>query len=180
MKFTKLELRDAFLVELEKRGDDRGFFARLWCQNEFEEHGLVPVIAQANISNTKIKGTIRGLHFQVEPHAETKYVRCVKGALFDVIIDIQPDSPTFMKSYSVILTADNYKMLYVPKGFAHGFQSLEPDTEMTYLVSEFYAPQAEGGIRYNDPAFKIQWPLPVSEISDKDRNWPDFKVEDVT
>lgn len=175
MKFTKLELRGAYLIELEKRGDHRGFFARLWCQNEFEDHGLVPYIAQANISFTKLKGTIRGLHFQDEPFAETKYVRCVKGALYDVIIDIQPDSPTFMRWYSIELTADNYKMLYVPKGYAHGFQSLQPDTEMTYLVSEFYAPQAEGGIRYNDPAFNIDWPLPVAEISDKDRNWPDFK-----
>ncbi len=176
MKFTKLDLRDAFLVELEKHGDHRGFFARLWCQKEFEEHGLVPHVVQANISFSTLKGTIRGLHYQEEPFAETKFIRCVKGAIFDVIIDIQPDSPTFMKWFSIELTAENHKMLYVPKGYAHGFQSIETDTEVTYLVSEFYTPHAEGGIRYDDPAFGIQWPLPVAEISDKDRNWPGFRV----
>ena len=177
MKFTKLEIRDAFLVELNKLGDHRGFFARLWCQEEFEEHGLVPNVVQANISFSKIKGTLRGMHYQEEPHAETKFIRCAKGAIYDVIIDIKPDSPTFMQWVSVELTAENYKMLYVPKGYAHGFQSLEPDSEVTYLVSEFYTPQAEGGIRYNDPAFGLDWPLPVAEISDKDRSWADFKIE---
>lgn len=175
MNFSKLELRDAYLVELDKHGDQRGFFARLYCQKEFEEHGLVPQVVQANISFSKIKGTLRGLHYQDEPFAETKFIRCVKGAICDVIIDILPGSPTYKQWFAVELTADNYKMLYVPKGYAHGFQSLEPDTEVTYLVSEFYAPQAEGGVRFDDPAFNIDWPLPVTEISDKDRNWPDFE-----
>jgi len=173
--FSKLALRDAYLVELDKHGDQRGYFARLYCQNEFEEHGLVPHVVQANVSFSKIKGTLRGLHYQDEPYAETKYIRCVKGAIYDVIIDIQPGSPTFMQWLAVELTADNYKMIYVPKGYAHGFQSLAPDTEVTYLVSEFYTPQAEGGIRYDDLAFEIDWPLPVTEISEKDRTWPDFK-----
>ncbi len=177
MKFTKLSLRGAYLLELEKHGDQRGFFARSWCQKEFEEHGLVPKVVQANISFTRIKGTLRGMHFQKKPYEETKYVRCVKGAIYDVIIDIQPDSQTFKQWLSVVLSADNYKMLYVPKGFAHGFQSLEPNTEVTYLVSEFYNPQAEGGIRYNDPEFDIEWPLPVAEISDKDNCWPDYSIE---
>ena len=176
MIFTKLELRDAYLIELDKHGDHRGFFARLWCQKEFEEHGLVSDVLQANIFFSKLKGTIRGLHYQEEPYAETKFIRCAKGAVYDVVVDIQPDSPTFMQWFAVELTEDNYKMLYVPKGYAHGFQSLEPDTEVTYLVSEFYTPQAEGGVRYNDPAFGIEWPLPVAEISDKDRSWPDFAV----
>jgi len=177
LKFTKLSLRGAYLLELEKHGDQRGFFARSWCQKEFEEHGLVPKVVQANISFTRIKGTLRGMHFQKKPYEETKYVRCVKGAIYDVIIDIQPDSQTFKQWLSVVLSADNYKMLYVPKGFAHGFQSLEPNTEVTYLVSEFYNPQAEGGIRYNDPEFDIEWPLPVAEISDKDNCWPDYSIE---
>jgi len=177
VKFTKLELRDAYLVELEKRGDQRGFFARLFCQDEFEEHGLVADMVQANVSFSKVKGTLRGLHYQDEPFAETKYIRCVKGAIYDVIIDIQPDSPTFMQWLAFELTAQNYKMLYIPKGYAHGFQTLEPDTEVTYLVSEFYAPEAEGGVRYNDPAFGINWPVGVTEISEKDRTWPDFMVK---
>ncbi len=177
MKFTELSLRDAYLIELEKHGDQRGFFARSWCQKEFEEHTLVPKVVQANISFTRIKGTLRGMHFQKKPYEETKYVRCVKGAIYDVIIDIQPDSSTFKQWLSIVLTADNYKMLYVPRGYAHGFQSLEPNTEVTYLVSEFYTPQAEAGIRYNDPEFAIEWPLSVAEISDKDNHWPDFSIK---
>jgi dTDP-4-dehydrorhamnose 3,5-epimerase len=176
MKFTPTEIADVFVVELEKREDDRGFFARGFCQREFEEHGMVSQVVQANISYNKYKGTLRGMHYQVSPYEETKFLRCTKGAVYDVIIDMRPESLSYMKWFGVELTDKNYKMLYVPRNFAHGFQTLEDETEVMYLVSEFYAPQSERGVRFDDPAFNIQWPLEVAQISEKDAAWPNYQV----
>jgi dTDP-4-dehydrorhamnose 3,5-epimerase len=145
MKFTPTEIADVFVVELEKREDDRGFFARGFCQREFEEHGMVSQVVQANISYNKYKGTLRGMHYQVSPYEETKFLRCTKGSVYDVIIDMRPESLSYMKWFGVELTDKNYKMLYVPRNFAHGFQTLEDETEVMYLVSEFYAPQIRAG-----------------------------------
>jgi len=177
MIFKETKLKDAYVIEIEKLEDRRGFFARAWCQREFEAHGLVSRVVQANISYNRKKGTLRGLHYQVAPYAETKLVRCTRGAIYDVIVDLRPDSPTYMQWLGVELTAENYKMLYVPEGFAHGFQTLTDETEVTYQVSQFYTPGAEGGVRYNDPAFGIEWPLTVQVISDKDQNWPDYSPQ---
>jgi dTDP-4-dehydrorhamnose 3,5-epimerase len=174
--FTETKLPGAYLIDIEKRADQRGFFARGWCQKEFEAHDLIPRVVQTNISLSKRKGTLRGMHYQVAPYAEAKLVRCTRGALYDVIIDLRPDSPTYMQWLGVELSAENYKMLYVPEGFAHGFQTLVDNTEVTYQVSQFYTPEAEGGVRYNDPAFGIEWPLEVQVISDKDQSWPDYSL----
>ena len=174
MIFTETELRGAYSIELEKREDERGFFARTWCQDEFEAQGLVARIVQANLSFNKKQGTLRGMHYQVAPHAETKLVRCTRGAIYDVIIDLRPDSPSYRQWVGVELTADNYRMLFVPEGFAHGFQMLTDNTDVMYQVSAFYTPGAERGLRYNDPAFGIRWPLEVQVISPKDQHWPDF------
>lgn len=174
MIFTETNLKDAHIIEIEKLEDDRGFFARSWCRKEFENSGLVYDMVQANVSWNKRKGTLRGMHYQRPPYEETKVVRCTRGSIYDVIIDLRPDSPTYKQWLGVELTADNYKMLYVPGGFAHGFQTLQDDTEVIYQVSQFYTPGAEGGIRWDDPAFQIDWPLEVQVISDKDRSWPDF------
>jgi dTDP-4-dehydrorhamnose 3,5-epimerase len=174
MRFTPTELAGAYVIDIEPRADDRGFFARTWCQNEFAQHGLVATIAQANMSYNHKRGTLRGMHFQRAPHAEVKIIRCTRGALYDVIIDLRPESPSYKRWIGVELSAANYRMLYVPEGFGHGFQTLEDDTEVAYNVSQFYTPGAEGGVRYNDPAFGIEWPLPVSVISEKDAAWPDF------
>lgn len=177
MIFTKTKLADAYIIDIEQRQDERGFFARAWCQQEFEDHGLVSRVVQANISYNKRAGTLRGMHYQKTPYAETKLVRCVRGAIYDVIIDLRPDSPTYMQWLGVELTPENYRMLYVPEGFAHGFQTLADNTEVTYQVSQFYTPGAEGGLRYDDPAFKIEWPVAVQVISEKDRTWPDYEPE---
>ncbi len=174
MIFTETELKGAYIIDIERREDDRGFFARTWCQQEFEAHGLVARVVQANTSYNRRKGTLRGMHYQRAPHAEAKLVRAVRGAIYDVIIDLRPDSPTYKRWIGVELTADNRRALFVPEGFAHGFQTLEDDTDVIYQVSAFYTPGAEGGVRYNDPAFAIEWPLPVSVISEKDAAWPDF------
>ncbi len=175
MKFIETELRGAYVLELEMRGDERGFFARTWCRQEFEDHGLVAEVVQQNTSVSRFRGTLRGMHFQAAPDQETKLVRCTKGALYDVIIDLRPESPTYKKWLGVELNEDNYRMFYVPRDFAHGFLTLSDNTEATYLVSAFYAPQSEGGIRYDDPAIGIQWPAAISTISDKDASWPDFQ-----
>ena len=174
MKFHPTPLKDAFVIELEKRGDERGFFARTFCVHEFAAHGIDNKIVQINNSLSAQKYTLRGMHYQLAPHAETKIVRCIKGALYDVILDLRPESPTFGKWFGAELTAENRNMMVVPKGFAHGFLTLEDNTEAFYLVSEFYAPQAERGLRYNDPRFAIEWPHVPVVISDKDANWPDF------
>ena len=174
MIFNETKLKGAFIIDLEQHQDDRGFFARTFCQKELEANGLIADVAQANLSLSKTRGTLRGMHYQKSPFEETKLVRCTKGALYDVIIDLRPDSPTYKKWIGVELTADNYRMLFVPKNFVHGFITLTDDTEVTYMVSQFYAPGSELGIRWNDPQFGIQWPVNVQVISEKDAGWPDF------
>jgi dTDP-4-dehydrorhamnose 3,5-epimerase len=175
MIFSETELAGAYVVDLERREDERGFFARAWCANEFAEHGLSTKLVQANLSFNSRKGTLRGMHYQVEPHAEAKLVRCTRGAIYDVIIDLRPDSETYRHWIGVELDADSRRALYVPEGFAHGYQTLAPDSETFYQVSEFYAPDAERGVRWNDPAFGIVWPdSEKAFLSEKDRDWPDF------
>ena len=169
-------LHGAYVIDLEKREDSRGFFARAWCRREFEQHHLVPDLVQANLSYNTMKGTLRGMHYQAEAYGEVKLVRCTRGRLYDVIIDVRPESPSYGRWLGVELTADNRLMLYVPAGFAHGYETLEDDTEALYLVSEYYTPGAERGVRYDDPAFKIVWPLPVTSVSEKDQKWPDFPL----
>jgi dTDP-4-dehydrorhamnose 3,5-epimerase len=179
VKFYKAQLEGAWLIELEKLEDDRGFFARTWCGKELEEHGLVARIAQANVSFNSKAGTLRGMHYQVAPYEETKLIRCTRGALYDVIIDLRRGSPTYKRWMGVELTAQNYKMLYVPAQFAHGFVTLEDETEAIYFMSEFYTPGAERGLRWDDPEFGITWPRPAEVISEKDANWPDFSDQDL-
>jgi dTDP-4-dehydrorhamnose 3,5-epimerase len=175
MIFKATPLKDAYVVEIKKIEDERGFFARAWCQREFEEQGIELTWAQANLAYSHKKGTLRGLHFQVEPFAEAKLIRCVRGAIFDVIVDLRSDSHTFEQWFGVELTADNRKAIYVPPGFAHGYQSLLDDTEVFYPVSQFYTPGYERGIRWDDPAFAITWPLADNLIiSDKDLSWPKY------
>jgi len=174
MKFTETKLKGAFIVEIEKLTDDRGFFARAWCRKEFEAHGLTSAVVQANVSFNRKRGTLRGMHYQIAPFQESKLIRCTRGAIYDVIIDLRPESPTYRQWIGVELTADNYTLFFVPEDFSHGFITLMDDTEITYQVSQFYTPGSEKGIRFNDPTFNIQWPLEVSVISDKDSNWPDF------
>jgi dTDP-4-dehydrorhamnose 3,5-epimerase len=171
MIFTQTPLQGAFVVDLEPHADGRGFFARTFCQREFEARGLKALVAQTNLSFNHRKGTLRGLHFQYPPAAETKLVRCTRGAILDVVVDLRPESPTYLKHVAVELTADNHRGLYVPERFAHGYQVLEDRTETTYQVAEFYTPSAEGGLRYSDPRLAIHWPLPVTDISDKDGSW---------
>jgi len=171
MIFTETALRGAFIIDLEKREDERGFFARAFCQKEFATHGLKPVIAQANIGFNRLRGTVRGMHFQYPPAAETKLVRCSRGAILDIIVDLRPESPTYLQHITVELSADNRRGIFIPERFAHGYQALEDDTETTYHVGEFYTPGSEGGLLYDDPALGLSWPLPVSVISDKDRQW---------
>jgi dTDP-4-dehydrorhamnose 3,5-epimerase len=174
VKFTETKLKGAFVVEIEKLSDARGFFARSWCRKEFEAHGLTSGIVQANVSYNHKKGTLRGMHYQIAPYQESKLIRCTRGAIYDVIIDLRSDAPTYKQWTGVELTADNYTMLFVPEDFAHGFQTLTDETEITYQVSQFYTPGSEKGIRFDDPAFDIEWPLEVTKISDKDRTWTDF------
>lgn len=171
MKFIETKLSGAYIIEIEPRPDNRGFFARSFCQQEFAAHGLKPVIAQSNLAFNHRRGTLRGMHFQHPPHAETKLVRATRGAIVDVIVDLRPESPTFLQSVAVELSADNHRALYVPERFAHGYQTLEDATETSYQVGEFYAPGFEGGLSPFDPALGLQWPLPVTEMSDKDRAW---------
>ena len=172
MIFTETSLPGAYLVELERREDERGFFARSFCQREFTDLGLDPCVAQCNISFNHKKGTLRGMHYQLPPYAEAKLVRCTRGAIYDVIVDLRRDSNTFMKWYSVELTVENRAALYIPKDFAHGFQTLADDTEVFYQMSEFYAPEAAGGFRWDNPAIGISWPLTVTMISKKDTSMP--------
>jgi len=174
MIFTETLLKGAYLIDLERKEDHRGFFARSWCRKEFEEHGLNPHLAQINLGFSGKKGTLRGMHFQVAPDAEVKVVRCTSGAIFDVIIDLRPGSATHKQWLGFDLTSRNRSMLYVPEGFAHGYQSLEDDTEMYYLTTAAYAQSSARGCRYDDPAFGIKWPLPVACISDADSAWPDY------
>lgn len=174
MIFTETELKGAFTLEIKQLSDERGFFGRSWCKREMEEHGLNGNVVQANTSCSKKKGTIRGMHYQMHPYEETKLIRCTRGAIYDVIIDLRKESPTFMKWFGTELTESNYKMMYIPERFAHGFVTLTDDAEVTYLVTQYYTPGAEGGIRYDDPMFNINWPVPVQMVSEKDSNHPDF------
>lgn len=177
MKFSETPLKGAFVIDLEKREDARGFFARAWCQKEFEEHGIYRLPVQANMSYNKKAGTIRGMHYQVAPHQESKLIRCVNGSIYDVIIDLRKNSPTYKKWFGIELNADNRTMLFVPEDFAHGFVALEDDSEVMYLVSSLYNFESERIIRYNDPHFNIKWPIEVSVVSEKDITTPDFKDE---
>jgi dTDP-4-dehydrorhamnose 3,5-epimerase len=172
MIFHPTRLADATLIDIEPRGDARGFFARVFCEREFAAHGLETRFVQANQSRNVHKGTLRGMHFQKAPHGEVKLVRAVRGAIHDVIIDLRPGSPSYGQWEGFDLSAENGRILYVPAGFAHGFQTLEDHCEVTYMVSAAYAPGAEGGVRFDDPAFGVAWPLPVSVISEKDAAWP--------
>ena len=174
MIFQETALAGAYLIDLEKRGDERGFFARVFCEKEFSSHGLVTHFVQVNNSLSADRGTLRGMHYQLHPHAETKLVRCIRGALWDVILDLRPGSPSFGKSVGVELSAENRRMIYVPKGFAHGFVTLQTDTEAFYFADEFYAPDCERGVRWNDPRFGIEWPIEPAVISDKDRDQRSF------
>ena len=174
MIFNSTPLTGAYLIDLEKRGDERGFFARAFCAQEFSAQNLVSQFVQVNNSLSAERGTLRGMHYQLQPRAETKIVRCVRGALYDLILDLRADSPTFGQSFGAELTADNRRMMYVPKGFAHGFLTLAEDTEAFYFVDEFYSPELERGVRYNDPKFDLRWPEPPKVISDKDKNHRDF------
>jgi dTDP-4-dehydrorhamnose 3,5-epimerase len=171
MIFQETKLAGAFVIEIEARQDARGFFARAFCQHEFSDHGLKPLIAQANIAFNNHRGTLRGMHFQFPPAAETKLVRATRGAILDVIVDLRPESSTYLEHIAVELTADNHRALYVPERFAHGYQVLEDQTETSYQVGEFYAPQTEGGLHYDDPRLGLEWPMPVTEISPKDAAW---------
>jgi dTDP-4-dehydrorhamnose 3,5-epimerase len=177
MIFHETPLRGSYIIDLDKKGDERGFFARFFCVNEYSKLGLDQNVVQINNSLSADKGTLRGMHYQLSPKAETKVVRCIRGALFDVILDLREDSPTFGQHFGAELTAENRKMMYVPKGFAHGFMTLKDDTEALYLVTEFYAPELERGIRWNDPRFNIQWPFEPTTVSDKDQNHLDFDPE---
>lgn len=195
MRFIETKLRGAYIIELELVEDERGFFARSFCVREFEKHGLNHNIVQCNISYNKNKGTIRGMHYQIKPHEEAKIVSCIKGTIYDVIIDLRPDSPTYCQWFAVELTAPSsplpahssetahsspltapHKMLYIPEGFAHGFQTLEDDTVVFYQMSEFYHPECARGVRFNDQAFNIKWPIQEVTISERDRSFQDFKV----
>lgn len=176
MIFTEARLKGAYVIEPEKRCDDRGFFARSWCEKEFADRNLNPRTVQCNISFNTKRGTLRGMHYQVAPSAEAKLVRCTQGAIYDVIVDLRPNSPTFKQSVAETLTAGNYKMLYVPEGLAHGFLTLEDNSEIFYQMSEFYSPRHSRGVRWNDPAFGIEWPIRDPIMADRDRNYPDFSA----
>ena len=179
MIFTKTPLAGAFLIDLDRKEDPRGYFARAFCQKEFAEHGLKAVIAQSNVAFNKKKGTLRGMHFQFPPKAETKLVRATRGGIVDIIVDLRPESPTFLEHVAVELTEENARSLYVPERFAHGYQVLRDNTDTSYQVGEFYTPNAEGGLRYDDPRLGLKWPLPVSVISAKDQAFrPLSEIED--
>jgi dTDP-4-dehydrorhamnose 3,5-epimerase len=174
MRFRETRVHGAFLIDLDRREDKRGFFARSWCTKEFEAHGLNPRVVQINVGYTEKKAGIRGLHFQLPPHEEAKTVRCTRGAIFDVVVDLRPDSPTFRQWAGHEITAENHQMLYVPEGCAHGYQTLMDATEMEYTTSALYAPDAARGVRFDDPAFDIRWPLQAGAVSDADRSWQDY------
>ena len=175
MIFRETKLPGAFAIDLEPKTDERGFFARTWCQNEFADHGLSTKLAQCSVSFNTRKGTLRGMHYQLAPHAETKLVRCTRGAIYDVILDLRPQSPKFKDSFGIVLTAEKRNMLYVPEGCAHGFLTLEEGTEVFYQISEFQSPESARGVRFDDPAFGIAWPEKVEVISERDRNYPNFE-----
>ncbi|SRR5713226_370295 len=175
MRFTETKIKGAFLADLERREDTRGFFARSWCTREFLANGLDATVAQINVGFTAMKAGVRGMHYQVSPHEEAKTVRCTRGSVFDVVVDLRANSPTFKQWDAFELSEENHRMLYIPKGCAHGYQALENATEIEYLTTAFHAPESAYGVRFDDPAFAINWPLPVGLISGADRAWPDYK-----
>ncbi len=175
MTFDETVISGVFEIRINRMPDNRGFFARTWCRNEFEEHGLDPVLKQCSISYNARKGTLRGMHYQAAPFAESKLVRCTQGAIYDVVLDLRPQSPSFKNWIAVTLTAENRNMVYVPKGCAHGFLTLQDETEVFYQMSEVYNAESARGVRWNDPTFAIAWPEKVEVISDRDHNYPDFK-----
>jgi dTDP-4-dehydrorhamnose 3,5-epimerase len=174
MIFHETKLPGVFEIRLEPNGDQRGFFARSWCQREFEQRGLNPITVQCNVSFNEKKGTLRGMHYQAEPHPEAKLVRCTQGSIYDVVVDMRPGSTTFKEWISVVLSAANRSMIYVPEGFGHGFLTLEDRTEIFYQMSEFYYPELSRGVRWDDPGLQIEWPFQPEVISDRDRTYPDF------
>lgn len=176
MIFTETKLKGVFVIDLEPRSDNRGFFARSFCATEFQAHGLKSIVAQCNLSFNHKKGTLRGMHYQCAPAAETKLVRCVRGAIYDVVIDLRPESTSYKSYFGVELTAENRRALYIPEGFAHGFQTLVDETEVAYQMGDFYTPGCDRGLRYDDPTFKILWALPVTEISERDLSLPFFET----
>jgi dTDP-4-dehydrorhamnose 3,5-epimerase len=180
MVFTETSLKGAFFIDLDRLEDERGFFARSWCQRELQAHGLNAELLQCNISHNRTRGTLRGLHYQVAPHEEVKLVRCTRGAVYDVIVDLRPDSDTFLKHVGLTLTAENHRALYVPAGVGHGFLTLADESDVFYQMSQFYEPLAARGVRYDDPAFAISWPEPVVVISDRDRTYPDFQAWEIS
>lgn len=177
MIFGATGVDGAWLIDIEPKEDERGFFARVWCRQELAAQGLDIEVAQESISWNRHRGTVRGLHFQRPPHAETKIVRCARGAIFDVIVDLRPRSPTFLRWEAFELTAADHRAIYIPKGLAHGFQALTDDTEVAYQISAFHVPEAAAGFRYDDPAFGVRWPLPVTMISERDLSWPAFEAD---
>jgi len=174
MVFTETGLKDVYIIDLVRREDMRGFFGRSWCRQEFEEQGLNSQLVQCNISFNKKRGTLRGMHYQLRPYEETKLVRCTMGAIYDVALDLRPYSPTFKNWLAVELTAENRRALYIPEGFAHGFQTLTDDAEVFYQMSEFYHPEGARGVRWNDSAFNIEWPIEDPVVSEKDNSYPDW------
>lgn len=178
MIFSETRLAGAYLIDVEPIEDERGFNARAWCAREFRDHGLNASPVQSNIIHNRRAGTLRGLHYQRPPHAESKLFRCIRGSIYDVIVDLRTDSPTHGEWFGVQLTAESRRMLYVPEGFAQGFITLEDDTELQYQVSEFYTPASEAGFRFDDPAFGIEWPVPVLVLSQKDQNWPSYRANE--
>jgi dTDP-4-dehydrorhamnose 3,5-epimerase len=174
MHFTPTNIRNAFIIEIEKHSDERGFFSRAWCTREFEARNLNPSLVQANVVMSNKRGTLRGLHYQRAPWEEAKAFRCIKGSVFDVILDLRRDSPSYMQWLGVELHADEYRMLYVPEGCAHGYQALTDEAVALYHVSQFYSPESERGVRFDDPAFGVKWPIEPPIISQKDRSWPDY------
>jgi dTDP-4-dehydrorhamnose 3,5-epimerase len=175
MRFREAKLPGVFEIDLEAKPDERGFFARTWCQEEFQAHGLSTKLVQCSVSFNKRKGTLRGMHYQIAPHAETKLVRCTRGAIYDVVLDLRPQSPRFRDSIGVVLTAEKRNMIYVPEGCAHGFLTLEAETEVFYQMSEFQNAESSRGVRFDDPTFRIAWPEKIEVISERDRNYPNFE-----
>jgi dTDP-4-dehydrorhamnose 3,5-epimerase len=174
MTFSEAPLRGAYIIDVDRKPDSRGFFGVTMCGREFAERGLELTVAQSNISFNHLRGTLRGMHFQLTPHEQVKLVRCTRGAIHDVIIDLRAASPTYLQSMAVELTEENRRTLFVPRGFGHGFQTLADNSEVVYMVSAFYSPTSSKGFRYNDPAFGISWPLTVTSISDADNSWPAY------
>jgi dTDP-4-dehydrorhamnose 3,5-epimerase len=178
MTFTETLLRGAYIIDEERKYDERGYFTRVFCQREFAAYGLDPTVVQMSIAFNRLKGTVRGLHFQFPPSAEAKLVRCTRGALLDVMVDLRPESPTYLQHMSVELTADNGRALYIPERFAHGYQTLADYTNAIYQMNEFWAPGESGGLAYDDPRLAVQWPLAVTEISQRDREWDRLDVSE--